>query len=77
MSQLCNNKFKTDFVYISNTEYIHIDKFKSDYINKNYELKCINGHELIYVEGEKMRSYFRHKNINDTINRPITEWHAE
>ena len=47
---------------------------------KEFECKtllCCHGHELIYVPGKKVKSYFRHKNTEDVYGSNMTEWHSE
>ncbi len=76
----CNINFKTQYAYINDcdtcitiTDYI---KNRNNYTNTS--LRCSNSHELIFVNGVKVKSYFRHKNSNDVdSSSPMTEWHCE
>ena len=62
--QKCDNNFMTQYAFINSSD-------KKTYIN-NYEkcdgdkIRCSNGHELVMVNCEKRRKYFRHKNVGDT-----------
>lgn len=64
------------------TQYAFINSSdKKTYIN-NYEkcdgdkIRCSNGHELVMVNCEKRRKYFRHKNVGDTSGN-MSEWHSK
>lgn len=67
----CDNNFKTQVAYIDGKE-VKID----DFDNKSTPY-CKNGHELTYVKGSKVKSYFRHKNSCDTYSSNVGEWHLE
>jgi competence CoiA-like predicted nuclease len=74
MSHLCNVNFISNFCYI-NGNAINV----YDYIKNNDKQKktCQKGHELILVNGEKIKPHFRHKNSNDIGGNPMTLWHCE
>ena len=69
----CNPKFETQYAYV-NSKYIHIDDYKKELSNS---IKCLNGHELVYVDCINKKKHFRHKNTSDVFGYPMTEWHAE
>ena len=72
-SQKCNINFQSKWAFIENKK-IHID----DYVpNKEIQIRCIHGHELVYCNGEKITAYFRHKNTNDMRGYPMTAWHIK
>jgi hypothetical protein len=77
MNYSCNKNYTSQYAYIAKDKYIYIDDYKSKYLNSKCELKCLDGHELIYVNGEKIKSYFKHKNIGDTNNKCLSQWHNE
>ena len=73
MFSVCNKNYKSKYALI-NDELIHID----NYVNKKDDIiKCNHGHDLIYANGDIRKPYFRHKNINDTNQDYISEWHLE
>ena len=67
----CNINFQSKWAFIGN-EKIHIDEYVP---KKENQIKCSNGHELVYCNGEKVTAYFRHKNTNDVRGNPMTIWH--
>jgi len=69
----CNINFQSKFAYI-NDELINIDSYLN---NNKSKLKCINGHDLIPVLGNKNVHHFRHKNNSDIGGNPMTKWHCE
>ena len=69
----CDKNFTTQYAYI-NGKCIYIDDYKKD--NKG-KPKCQRGHELIFVNGEKNKKHFRHKNSEDTASGEKTEWHCK
>jgi len=69
----CATKFISKFAYIDNNP-IHIDDY--DNIDKE-KLKCIHGHKLIPILGEKNIHHFRHKHSEDTGGYHLTYWHLE
>lgn len=71
-SNKCNINFETQYAFVNKKE-IHI----SEYNNSNLNIKCKKGHELEYVNPKSRKSYFRHKNKNDTGGEPMTKWHSE
>jgi hypothetical protein len=74
----CNINFQSKFAYISN-KCLNINDYIAQYVNNNVkcDLRCSNGHELIFANGQKIAPYFRHKNSNDVGGFPMTEWHCE
>lgn len=70
----CDINFNTQWVYINNI-WIHIN----NYDKKKYDIpKCMNGHELIFCNGNNKQKYFRHKNKYDIKqNNEKSEWHKE
>ena len=70
----CDNNFMTQYAFIN-------DGDKKIYVN-DYEkcdgdkIRCSNGHELVMVNCEKRRNYFRHKNVGDTSGN-MSEWHSK
>lgn len=58
-----------DYAYVGN-EIIHAKDYN------NQVVKCRNGHDLIFVNAEKRRKHFRHKNKND-LNNEISDWHLD
>lgn len=74
MTYLCNINFMSQFCFINN-EQIYV----KDYINNNNKqnIFCQNGHELILVNGKKLKPHFRHKNSCDVGGNPMTLWHVE
>jgi len=81
MDNKCGNNFESQYAYIDNkhysiTEYTDNEILKQAVKRKMKYLKCSNNHELIYVEGKKIMSYFRHKNNTDIVNyNNISDWH--
>ena len=67
----CNINFITQYAYINNNEYVHINNYKKN----NDKITCAHGHELVMCDGQKNKKYFRHKNSEDTGGDPMTEWH--
>jgi hypothetical protein len=68
---LCNN-YNTENAYVNN----NLVNVKDYIINKNNEILCKNNHQLIFVDGKKVKKYFRHKNSDDLyINSKMTDWH--
>lgn len=67
----CDNNFKTQNAYIEGKE-VGIDEFDNQSIPY-----CQNNHELTYVKGTKVKSYFRHKNSGDTYSSNVGEWHLD
>lgn len=66
--------------YSFNTQFFYLDNKKiniKDYNNSIKKILCKNNHELIYVNGNKKKKYFRHKNNSDIENLGISEWHKE
>ena len=74
MSQICNISFITQYCYINNKPMYVIDYIKSNHNNK---IACQKGHELILVNGKKIKPYFRHKNSCDVGGNYMTAWHSE
>lgn len=68
----CNVNFTSQYAYI-NGKYIHVKNYQK---NKDDQVKCSRGHELVLCNGEKIRKYFRHKNTDDIGGDPMTEWHS-
>jgi len=70
---LCQN-YNTHNAYINNT-LINANEYT---INPNNEILCKNNHKLSFVDGQKVKKYFRHKNREDLyINSRMTNWHKE
>ena len=74
----CNINFQSKFAYVRN-KCINTNDYVNEYVNNNKKskLKCINGHELIFANGQVKSPYFRHKNSDDVGGFPMTEWHCE
>ena len=71
-SQYVNVKNKSGYLCLNINEYItQIETYKE------CSLFCNNGHELCFVNGKKVKPYFRHKNSEDIGGYPMTEWHCE
>ena len=69
----CSLNYHSQLAYIEDS-CISIDDYDNKYNGK--EIKCINGHLLIFAKGEINKPYFRHKNNND-IGFHMTKWHYE
>lgn len=75
----CHMNCSSQYAYLrDNEQSIHVD----DYIKRKRNLTCQNifclkGHELVCANGKKNKPHFRHKNLGDMYNNPMTEWHAE
>ena len=77
----CNHYFKSQYCYIDNIE----KNIKEYSLNDKDNIKCINNHQLIYVNGKKIckngkkgKSYFKHKNEEDTFKKDENSyWHLE
>ena len=74
MFKKCNCNFQSQYAFIAN-EPIHIDELQ--YRNDRHNLKCINGHPLVFANGIKNKPHLRHKNNEDLDSHPMTEWHCE
>lgn len=73
----CNVNFTTQYAYI-NGKYIHINSYiKKDKKDKKYKILCARGHELVLVNGNIRKKYFRHKHSKDIGGNPMTKWHCE
>lgn len=68
----CDPHFKTQYAFINGNK-IHIQDSKK---NIGTPL-CHKQHELVFVNGEKRKPYFRHKNSSDTYYSNITQWHLD
>ena len=75
----CDETFDTQKCYVNgNLTSIEIYAEKYTGIKKNnLNLKCKKGHELLFVNSEKINKYFRHKNKEDCVGYDMTEWHIE
>ena len=71
--KICNSNFQTQYAYI-NGNYINIEEYVKNPIDL---IKCINGHDLVYVECSNKKNHFRHKNTEDVGGHHMTKWHAE
>ena len=71
--KICNYNFQTQYAYI-NGNYINIEEYVKNPIDL---IKCINGHDLVYVECSNKKNHFRHKNTEDVGGHRMTKWHAE
>lgn len=72
MNKTCLN-VSTQKCYI-NSEKKSIEEYKNKY--ENDQPKCINGHELVLCEGNYVKPYFRHKNLNNCNKKSeMSEWH--
>jgi len=69
--QKCNRKFHSEYASVAGKS-THISDY--DKINPAF---CCNGHLLVAVQGSLNRWHFRHKCANDTIDEPLSDWHAE
>ena len=69
----CNIKFQSRYAFIQDKK-IHADEYIP---NNENQIKCINNHELVFCNGEKITAYFRHKNSNDVEGYPMTIWHIQ
>lgn len=82
LNNKCNVSFQSQYVYIEKKRY-SIDEYKlNNKLQKSIRLGkkklcCSKGHELIYVNGKKVKSYFRHKNTDDVGGNKMTIWHSE
>ena len=62
----------TENAYVNN-RLINVNDYK---IDKNNNILCKNNHQLIFIDGKKVKKYFRHKNKDDLyINSKMTDWH--
>jgi hypothetical protein len=59
---------------ILDSKKITIDEYKK--IKNNKKIYDENGIELEYVNGKKVRSYFRKKKNNESSTNPMTDWHS-
>jgi hypothetical protein len=72
----CNINFISEYCLINN-EKIHVLKYIENIGNyNNLTLTCDNGHELILINGEKIKKHFRHKKSGDVGGFPMSEWHC-
>lgn len=69
----CDENFATQYAFVGNTK-VHISEF-SHYSESTP--KCENGHELVLCDGDKRRSYFRHKNVSDMKSSKMSRWHCK
>lgn len=54
----CQTNIESQVAYVDN-QMINVYQYKKEYKGK---LKCIMGHELIFVDGKQIKKHFRHKN---------------
>ena len=77
----CNMNTSSQYAYlpgINNDQPLRIDEYIEQKPNLTCQsIFCLNGHELICANGEKNIPHFRHKNLDDMNNAPMTEWHIE
>ena len=74
MSHLCNVNFISNFCYINGNAINVYDYIKN---NDKQKIICQKGHELILVNGKKIKPHFRHKNSSDVGGNPMTLWHCQ
>ncbi len=72
----CMLNFDTSIAYDKKGKEITINKYINKYIDKQKSIFCENNHELIFVNGEKKKAYFKHKNSCDIVS-DMTIWHNE
>lgn len=68
----CNINFTTQYAIV-NGKQIHVQQYSK---NEGDIVTCNHGHELVLCKGQKIKSYFRHKNKEDVGGDPMTEWHS-
>jgi competence CoiA-like predicted nuclease len=76
MINICNTNFESQYAYINEKDYIHIETYIST-LNKNDNITCNKGHKLIVVNGKKNRPHFRHLHKGDVGGNPMSQWHIE
>lgn len=74
--QKCNVNFTTQYAYI-NDKLMSVSEYLNAKRNKKDKIKCANGHELVFVNGNVNKPHFRHKNSDDVGGEPMTKWHCE
>ena len=74
---LCNENFMSQYAFINETQYEIVKYLETKDILGNHIIKCLNGHELVFANGEKIKPYFRHKNKSDMDSNNMSVWHAE
>lgn len=60
--------------FINNKKIYITDYIENISLYDNKQLLDVDGNELIFCYGQKVKPYFRHSNTNPT---PMTEWHKE
>ena len=71
--QKCNRKFHSEYATVL-CQTVHIDDYDKD---KNDTPICPNGHLLYAAQGTCNRWHYRHKSPADTVDSPLSDWHAE
>jgi len=69
MNHKCSKNYQSQYAFIDE-RYIHITEYVK---NKKDQIKCKNGHQLIFANGIKNRPHFRHKHTDDCDTQPMTE----
>jgi hypothetical protein len=77
MTIKCRLNCHSLYAYINNKQIYVDDLIKSTNEKLKKSIKCIHGHSLTFINSTKYKPHFRHKNIKDTINEEMTEWHYE
>ena len=73
----CNFYFESQYAYIDDKA-IHVSKYIEKEMHKHTSKpRCIKGHEVILVNGQKNKPHFRHKHSYDVVVYPMSEWHVE
>lgn len=57
------------------TNQINIQQYMQ--LTDKVNIKCQNGHQLIFVDCKQKRKHFRHRYDEDMYTKPMTKWHSE
>ena len=68
----CDKNFETQWMYINN-KCINISEYEKSF--KKEIPRCKFGHELVFCNGSKIKSYFRHKYEKDTWSSGMSKFH--